>query len=572
MTADYFAIAGEEATIRECLGERGADLGCGLHLIFDRPGISLFASRVTPTLVLEGLRGVVIGRLFRSGGRREPIASLGQRESRAIHESRGHWLIEHCWGNYVALLGAGPDVIAVRDPSAAIPAYHRQHAGIQIYCSDFALARSLAGEVEVDELFVRQWLSFPFLRTARTGLSGWREIPPGSSHSPAGGTSALWTPAEATRRQPVVQDFDEAAGLVRRTALATIGRIAADLPAPLLELSGGLDSSIVAACLHANGIRFDAFTFATRQPDGDERRYAALVAAHFGVALAELEEDQLPLQLELPPPSLRPPLSPVLQPLDRARMVIAAPYRDLTFVTGAGGDNIFCYLATAAPILDAWARQGIAKAVQVAGEVADLGECTIFKALRYAAMKAWRRRTRPDWQRDNRFLSNHAIAGQSEPHPWLSGLSGMPPGKVEHVEALVRAQHFLEPRYAWGWAVCHPLLNQPLMEACLSIPSWLWVDGGRNRAVARAAFAGMLPAKAIHRRTKGRLESMCARSFMENRREIATLLLSGELARRELIDRTALGDYLRSSEAPQGTDYFRIFDLVSMELWLRSWR
>src|SRR3546814_18425449 len=48
-----------------------------------------------------------------------------------------------------------------------------------------------------------------------------------------------------------------------------------------------------------------------------------------------------------------------------------------------------------------------------------------------------------------------------------------------------------------------PLLSQPIVELCLSIPTWQWVRGGRDRAVARAAVADLLPALIAQRRTKG---------------------------------------------------------------------
>jgi asparagine synthase (glutamine-hydrolysing) len=108
------------------------------------------------------------------------------------------------------------------------------------------------------------------------------------------------------------------------------------------------------------------------------------------------------------------------------------------------------------------------------------------------------------------------------------------------------------------------------MELCLSIPTWLWLRGGRNRAVVRAAFADLLPEEVILRRTKGRLESMCARAYEANRETIASLLLDGEMKRRGLLDLLRLEPYLRAEGPPRDDDYFRIFDLVSLELWLRS--
>src|SRR3546814_1569831 len=55
----------------------------------------------------------------------------------------------------------------------------------------------------------------------------------------------------------------------------------------LLLLSGGVDSSIVAACLAHAGCAFDCLTLVTANPSGDERSYARLAAESVGAALVE---------------------------------------------------------------------------------------------------------------------------------------------------------------------------------------------------------------------------------------------------------------------------------------------
>src|SRR3546814_13901541 len=84
---------------------------------------------------------------------------------------------------------------------------------------------------------------------------------------------------------------------------------------------------------------------------------------------------------------------------------------------------------------------------------------------------------------------------EEDRHPWLSAPPETLPGKAAHVAMLARAQKSIElyPR-ADAQPQIVPLLSQPVVELCLSIPTWPWVHGGRARAVARPAFAGLLPA------------------------------------------------------------------------------
>jgi asparagine synthase (glutamine-hydrolysing) len=573
----FLAFTGEPARLRAFLASLvpGGRSRLRLNRVLDCADLVVFAAPETPRIVLPEERGLVIGRLFRSGGDGERIDALSLSEARHAVWSGGKALLEGLWGNYAAFLRDEGAVIVLRDPSGAVPVHHCEIGGIEACFSDADTAGDLGIHARgIDEEFLRQWLTYPFLRTARTGLSGVSELLPGACRKGRDGSASTvpaWTPWRSAAPERQIVDFGEATDRLRATLLRTVAPQLRGVPTPLLELSGGLDSSIVAACLAAGGVAFDAVNFVTRMSDGDEREYARIAASALGVPLAELHEDDLPI--DLAPPAyrpLRPALSAVLQPLNRAFAAYARAKRGGSFVTGAGGDNLFCYLTTAAPALDAARDRGIRGGLAALRDVAELNDCTIWTAARYAARKQLGLTRRPKWKRDERFLARSAIAAAPDEHPWLDAPGDARPGKREHVESLVRAQHFLEPRYASGDAILHPLLNQPLIELCLAIPTWLWLEGGQNRAVARAAVVDLLPEEIIRRRTKGRLESMCARGYAANRERLAGLLLGGALARRGLIDRPALEACLRAQGPPREEAHFRVFDLASLELWLRS--
>lgn len=574
----YLALAGEPEALRRKLSTLVPRPGAPprLNRIFDCEQLIVFAAPETPHLHLQEDKGVVIGRLYRGAEACETVRQLTLSESRHAAWSRGRSLAEGKWGSYVALVRDGEIACAMRDPSGSVPAYFAESDGLQLYFSEPNLIEEIwPVGATLDEEFLRQWLTFPFLRSARTGIAGVAELLPGTLRlSGRGGSSVqtVWSPWTWAAPDKAEPDFAEAARRVRQVALATVPVQLAGIDSPALELSGGLDSSIVAACLAGSGCSFHAVTFATSLPDGDERVYAREVADALGIELAELGEDDLPLDLSPPRLSLRPPLSPVLQPLRRALARHARATGTGDFVTGAGGDNLFCYLTTAAPVLDAAADLGARGALRTLQDVAALGECTIWTAARFALRKRLRRNRRPVWQTDTRFLAPAAIGERPDPHPWLARPEAAASGKIEHVESLVRLQHFVEPRYPSGEQVHHPLLNQPLMEVCLAIPSWMWTRGGRNRAVAREAFADLLPSAIIQRRTKGRLESMCVRAYGAERQRLAEILLEGEVAQRGLIDRPQLEAYLRKGTQPPDEAYYRLFDLVSLALWLGSWR
>lgn len=117
-----------------------------------------------------------------------------------------------------------------------------------------------------------------------------------------------------------------------------------------------------------------------------------------------------------------------------------------------------------------------------------------------------------------------------------------------------------------------PLLAQPVLEACLRTPSWMWIDGGLNRAVARDAFADRLPPGIRQRRSKGSYTGFLAGIYERNREVIRSMLVDGELASAGLLDIPALKAYIAQDLAPRDLSFLRLFDLCAVEAWIRTQR
>lgn len=169
-------------------------------------------------------------------------------------------------------------------------------------------------------------------------------------------------------------------------------------------------------------------------------------------------------------------------------------------------------------------------------------------------------------------MKPEAVLKSADPHPWLDLPPDMLPGKREHVEALVSIQHFLDRgQPLMSVPMVHPLMAQPLLELCLSIPSWLWLRGGRDRALARRAMDGLLPPAIATRRAKGRLESLFLRAYVAHRKELADFLLDGRLVRIGILDRPSLESYLRQAGEPADAHYVRVLEISALEEWISAW-
>src|SRR5262245_18648941 len=109
---------------------------------FTGAGLKVFCVDASPTLrplPLANDTGVVLGAIFE---RRHDIdddspvrrATLSARACEAILASRGQWLIDNCWGNYVALMhdAASGTVSVLKDPAGTLPCFHTSVDGVTV--------------------------------------------------------------------------------------------------------------------------------------------------------------------------------------------------------------------------------------------------------------------------------------------------------------------------------------------------------------------------------------------------------------------------------------------------------
>jgi asparagine synthase (glutamine-hydrolysing) len=343
---------------------------------------------------------------------------------------------------------------------------------------------------------------------------------------------------------------------------------------PLLELSGGLDSSILAACLADRAADLSCVNIYSSASGGDERRYALAMADRIGAALHTVELDAGRVDLHHVAEIRSPlPTANLLHELIDATLIdeLGATGAD-AFFSGGGGDNVFCHLATASPAADALlAGEGLDKVSRIVRDVARLNGCTIWTAAHYAVRKALRARF-PHQPRRDLFMSADALANPPDLHRWLEGPQGALPGKREHAASIAFALWNNDVMERSRVApVRYPLISQPAVELCLSIPSWMWVEGGQNRALAREAFRPVLPDIIVNRRTKGDLTGFMTDVFRKQRLAVRALLLDGRLAKEGVIDREAVEAAFSSEEPPDQMRCGALLTLAKAEVWARSW-
>ncbi|ESQ78678.1 asparagine synthase C-terminal domain-containing protein [Asticcacaulis sp. YBE204] len=538
-----------------------------LDLVYDRANVLLFATPDLPFRPLISDHGLVLGDLFgrTTGTPAEPPANAKDVVS----------LLERYWGSYIALFTVHHPTL-LRDPGGGLACFTTSDADAFYYAScvdELTGATATAPRIDWSQLCHR--LHFSGVRTRRTALADVEEVLPGCAvqhEMERSVTHTAWTPWDYTGFQPSYPS-DSLKSQVRRAvdhSVTAWSRVSQNI---LIELSGGLDSSIVAASLIGRKPQPHCANLVTPGGGADERRYAQPMADTLGVALHTLpllsEPVELPhaLAVKLPLPGVG-----VLQ--SAVDVVLAAEARRIgatDFFSGGGGDNVFCYLHTAAPATDALRTFGLsAPFFQAVRNLSHLHECSYWTALRLAAKKHLKSSRRVP-KSNGRFLATDEVPA-FQVHPWMDAPKAALPGKFEHVLALIRAQNLydLQERTQLG-PIRYPLLSQPVMEACLAVPSWMWIDQGRNRSLARDAFADRLPPLVAGRRTKGEFTGFCGEVYETHKPFLRHYLLGGLLAEHRLIDTQAIEAYLTAPTPARDIGFCVLLDLAGVETWCRQW-
>lgn len=562
-------LAGQDALLQQLAGRTGLPLSScdGRTAVFRNESCRCVA-------IAES--GCVLGWLFNRHGPAQPVTSLSAEDAAAVMRSDGQALLSRFWGGYVAAVVGADRVRIVRDPSGSFPCYCAQVGRLAFFASDATILVGCGIAVDIDFEEIGRELYRSLVPSSATALRPLRELLPGFAVRVPGDLQAqetCWSPWDHVS-DPL--DQDEAADRLWRVVSHCVHAWSSVHGRVLLSVSGGLDSSIVAACLARAGRDTVCITMFPDDPAGDERPFARALCDQLGLALVErpyrLEDIDItePLATHLPRPRDRTQANAY----ERVHLDVAREVGADAFMTGNGGDNVLGYSQSAAPVADRYLSEGLGRGlVRSLVDVCEQTGCSIFDALG----QAWRLVNGPRGYsvRPKPLLLDADFAariGDAElHHPWLDPSPDALPGKAAHIASILRAQPILEASRGTHLPVFSPLVSQPIVETCLAIPTWHWRAGGRDRAVARRAFARALPAAVLDRRVKGTPSRFAARLLDHFRPAIRDRLLGGRLAVHGIVDRSALDEALADDSPVPDLERVRLLELLNIEAWVDHW-
>lgn len=469
----------------------------------------LFLRHDTPPPLSDGV-GAIIGTLFDSSSTR--IATVCPDRFRHWRATRGAALLERHWGSYLALLPSDDGVTILREPSGGVACYHVATELGLLLASDAALITAsglVTTTIDWDGILTQA--VFISLRTARTALGPIRELLPGTALHTDGTdarVNSCWTP------YPYADGWN--AGVCIEQAAEGLRRVV------------------------NNVVR------ARRDP------HAQMVADACGIPLHRLTLDTAFVDLGRSASARLP--RPTARIFGQASdLQIAALGRACTaeaFFSGGTGDTVLWYFNTVTPAFDRLAVEGIPGFLGTIRDLAAMCAVPRTRALALAGRKLLQCWSQP-WPHDCPFLAPDVSRSLPPipPHPWWPAPRGSHRGVKAYIRALIQMQdHFEYYDRSEIAPLITPFYAQPVIEFCLGVPSWLWCAGGHNRAVARHAFADMLPRAILERRTKGGFDGFSNELLMERRGEAHARLREGRLARAGLLDLASIGATLAGEQ------------------------
>ena len=549
-----------------------------LYIAFQNNCFIVLLSKDAPFISFSDASGLLIGHVFSKTIPAERLSDFPEDVVENIKHSQGQTLIDQYWGGYVAIFNSarGPAVNMLRDPSGAMPCYYLSHKvhGLRIIASDLetlVAANLLQSRVNWSAL-QRHLVAYEF-RSNETCINGLQELTAGSRLKFSDGedlSTHCWLP-KTFAATPNPGDLKTISGQLFEIAKDVIRAWQGVFRHPLLGVSGGLDSSILAAVLAESQHPTSYFTMATNDADGDEREHTRALASHLSIEVFEWFYHLRQVDItEATAAHLPRPLLCAFGQSEHKQKLALARERDVdAFFLGVGGDNVFCNLMSASPFLDRLYAEGLTEgSLKTARDICHLTGCSLIELV-IAACKKVAHGSRYRWQVETDFLRPAETAGPLM-HPWLTKGPAVPPGKLAHIAMLTRIQGTIDgfSRFSSPPMVL-PLLSQPLVEFCLAVPSWRWIEGGQNRAPARRAFSAKLPSEILARRSKGTPNSFAFDVIDRNRQIARDQLLDGRLVQHGLLDANQVRKTLSDDVSLRGFDHMRLAMLLEAEAWSR---
>jgi asparagine synthase (glutamine-hydrolysing) len=486
------------------------------------------------------------------------------------------------------------ELFLARDRMGIKPLLYAAGDGRLVFASELkALLRDPALRRGIDPVALDEYLEHEFVPSPRSIVRGIRKLEPAhtlrwSAALGAGDPRRYWAPelgpAAGTRRVGVEEEGERLREVLRESVRK---ELISDVPLGVF-LSGGIDSSAVAAMMAGLGGEVKTFSVGFAERSFDEAPYARQVARHLGTEHHELTlEPSMLLDLVPRLPAL------MDEPLGDASII---PTHLLSTFTrrhvkvalgGDGGDELFAgYPTLQAHRLAGYynraprvIREGLVGPAVRRLPVSRDNLSLDFRAKRFVASAAY-----PPAERHRRWMGSFAAEQRAE--LLTPEVRGMLPGGADAGAALagdpldqvllMDMRLYLEndilvktdrASMMASLEARVPLLNNDFVEYATHLPLNMKLRGLRSKFLFKRALRGVLPASILNRPKKG-FGIPIADWFRGPLKDQLLSVLSAErVAREGLFEPAAVGGLIRDHLDGTRDNRKQLWTLFAFELW-----
>jgi asparagine synthase (glutamine-hydrolysing) len=533
------------------------------------------------------------GRVFRTQTDSEVLLHLySERGEECIGALRGMFAFA-IWDRSRRQLFAGRDRLGKK------PIYYAVVAGALVLASEIkALLRHPKISREPDAQALQEYLALQYVPSPLTAFRDVRCLPPAHTLLWRDGrldVRRYWQPDFSGK--PVTDERDAERELDETLDEAVRIRLRSDVPVGVL-LSGGLDSSLVAALAAAHVPRLKTFTVGFQEGRFDERAHARRVADYLGTEHHEIVATET--LAELLPRLVRQYDQPFADPAALPTLALSeATRRHVTVaLNGDGGDETFAGYARyrGAPhwrafqrlpraFRDGWLWQAGSK-VTAAIHPGTGGALRRFWELGSETLEA-------HYLRSMSRFSSEALSELVTPE--FRDLAGNQDAwrALRHAFAQARARRLgslnallavdLETylpdcllvkvdiaSMAFGLEVRSPLLDHRVVDLAARLPESLKLRGEESKYLLRRLARRRVPNDVIHRPKSGFGVPIGEWMRTNLRETVQDLLLDGRLARRGQLRPAAVEQLVRDHLVFRIDRAAQLWSLVVLEMWQRE--
>jgi asparagine synthase (glutamine-hydrolysing) len=491
-----------------------------------------------------------------------------------------------------------------RDRLGKKPLYYWQGAGTLVFASEIkALLVHPGPGRDVDWPALHHYLAYGYTPAARSAFAGIRKLPPGHTATLDAGALAArryWTlPAGlAPRAHPAPAELAERLRAEIREAVRL--RLESDVPLGAF-LSGGVDSSVVVACMReVTSGRLATFSigFGAAAASFDELPFARQVAERF--ATEHHEEILEPKAAELAPAIVRGFDEPFADSSAIATFAVAAATARHVKValSGIGGDETFAgyprYLGVR--VSEAWTRlpRWLRRPLGAAAAGA-LRESYTSRNLRDWVVRFSAGAERPLPERYfawTRFFDGPALEALATPAlrahvagddpdaagraAWATRGGGDAMDGAFRIDLTTYLPDDLltmadRMSMANSLELRAPFCDHRVIETSLAIPASVKTPGLRLKGLLKAVYADVLPPAVLNHRKQGFMIPL-ARWLRTDLRPLLDDLLAPDRVRARGLFRVDAVERLKTEHATARRSHSdRLWTLMMAELWLREY-